>query len=85
MANKYINYSTAGTYTIPANEVQKVHINTAVASNVKLYDGKNISGLPIATYKASIVEQYFDLNIAVTSGYITTVLSGNSDVTVTYN
>lgn len=73
------------TTVIAMTVLHSLVINTTAAATITLYDGPSAAaGTKFATLKASIAEGTYYYDAKITTGKLTIVLAGASDVTVFY-
>ncbi len=81
----YANIATATTTVVKSGSgfLHTLTVNTTAAGTITIYDSTAASGNKIGTLKASVVEQTFTYDVALTTG-LTIVTAGASDVSVSY-
>jgi hypothetical protein len=82
--NSFLNITGATTKVVctGAGVLEGISINTN-GGTVVVYDGLNTSGTKIASFATDLVEAFFPLHVAFTTG-LTVVLGATVDVTVIY-
>lgn len=81
--NEYISTATTTVCKTGAGELHSITIGETAAGTITVYDNTAGSGTIIAVFKASIVEQTFDLDVAFATG-LTIVTAAASKLSVAW-
>lgn len=82
---RYASPAASATTTVSMAVLHSLVINTTAAATITLYDGPSAAlGTKFGTLKASIAEGTYFYDLTMTTGKLTLVIAGASDVTVTF-